>query len=47
MRFEKADEVISFIKSKTDFEPDFGLILGTGLGDLSDEINNLKTENYV
>ncbi|MEY3322103.1 MAG: hypothetical protein RLZZ417_1686 [Bacteroidota bacterium] len=47
MRFEKADEVISFIKSKTDFEPDFGLILGTGLGDLSDEIEVVCQFNYA
>lgn len=47
MRFEKAEEAISFIKSKTDFEPDFGLILGTGLGDLTDEIEVVYQFNYA
>ena len=46
MRFEKAEEAISFIKSKTAFEPDFGLILGTGLGDLSDDMEVVYQFNY-
>jgi len=34
-------ETVSFIKSKTSFVPDFGIILGTGLGGL---INEIKIE---
>jgi purine-nucleoside phosphorylase len=32
-------KTVSYIKSKTDFTPDFGIILGTGLGGLVKEIN--------
>ncbi len=38
MRFDNAEESIAYIRSKTNFDPEFGLILGTGLGNLSDEI---------
>jgi len=31
-------ETVSYIKSKTSFTPDFGIILGTGLGGLAKEI---------
>jgi purine-nucleoside phosphorylase len=31
-------ETVSYIKSKTDFVPEFGIILGTGLGGLVNEI---------
>lgn len=31
-------ETVSYIKSKTNFVPDFGIILGTGLGGLAKEI---------
>jgi purine-nucleoside phosphorylase len=47
MRFEKAVEALSFIKSKTDFEPEFGFILGTGLGDLADEIQVVCQFDYA
>lgn len=47
MRFEKAEETISFIRSKTNFDPEFGLILGTGLGDLSDDINPVQVFDYA
>lgn len=35
----KRDEALSFIQSKTDFLPEYLLILGTGLGQLGDEID--------
>lgn len=34
----KRNEAVDFIKSKTDFSPDFLIILGTGLGQIGDEI---------
>lgn len=47
MRFEKAEETISFIRSRTNFDPEFGLILGTGLGDLSDDIDPVHVFDYA
>lgn len=35
---KKIKEALAFIRSKTDFQPDYGVILGTGLGALADEI---------
>ncbi|MCH8903060.1 MAG: purine-nucleoside phosphorylase [Bacteroidetes bacterium] len=35
---ENINEAVDFIKSKTDFKPRYGLILGTGLGGLAREI---------
>ena len=32
------NEAVDFIRSKTDFKPQYGLILGTGLGGLAKEI---------
>lgn len=41
--FDKATETVAFIRSATDFQPQFGIILGTGLGALADEIDvNVK-----
>jgi len=36
---KKIAETVSYIKSKTGFLPDFGIILGTGLGGLAKEIH--------
>jgi purine-nucleoside phosphorylase len=36
--FDKIQEAKNFIRSKTAFQPQLGIILGTGLGDFSDEI---------
>lgn len=38
MLYEQIQESIAFLKTKTRFEPEFGIILGTGLGNLSEEI---------
>lgn len=38
MTIENIHEAFDFIKSKTDFEPRFGIILGTGLGALAKDI---------
>ena len=37
------NEALQFIKDKTSFQPQFGIILGTGLGKLADEIE-VETE---
>lgn len=34
------DEAVGVIRSKTDFEPEVGLILGSGLGDYADQIQD-------
>ncbi|MFH1052281.1 MAG: purine-nucleoside phosphorylase [bacterium] len=36
---KKIDETVSYIRNKTDSEPEIGIILGTGLGRLADEID--------
>ncbi len=36
---EKLKETTSFIKGKINFEPEFGIVLGTGLGRLTEEID--------
>ena len=33
------NETVNFIKKETNFEPQYGIILGTGLGGLVSEIN--------
>ena len=42
----KRDEAVSFIKSETDFQPEYLLILGTGLGQLADEIEKEHVISY-
>ena len=39
-------KTVSYIRSKTDFLPDFGIILGTGLGGLSMEISHEIVFDY-
>ncbi len=46
MLFEQIQEAIDFIRSQTDFKPDFGIILGTGLGGLVDEIEITHSISY-
>lgn len=36
---ESINETINFLKNKVDFKPEAGIILGTGLGGLTEEIN--------
>ena len=38
MLYNQIQEAISFIQKETDFQPEFGIILGTGLAPLADEI---------
>ena len=43
----KIEEAAAYIRSRTDFAPEFGLILGTGLGDLGDRIEAECTIPYT
>src|SRR5699024_8525650 len=42
----KRSEALSFVKQQVDEHPDFLIILGTGLGNLADEIDIKKTISY-
>ena len=44
--FEKIKETKDYILSRVDFEPEFGIILGTGLGNLVKEVEIVETINY-
>lgn len=46
MLYDNIQTALSFIQSKTDFQPEFGIILGTGLGGLVDEIDIQATIDY-
>ncbi|PAU95261.1 purine-nucleoside phosphorylase [Aliifodinibius salipaludis] len=43
---EKRDEALSFLKNETDEQPDYLIILGTGLGRLADEIDVVDSISY-
>ncbi len=38
MIYDHIQEAIQFIRTRTDFKPEIGIILGTGLGNLTDDI---------
>lgn len=40
------DKQLEYIRTKTDFKPDVALILGSGLGNLANEINVVATVDY-
>ncbi len=42
----KRDEAVQYITSQTSFEPEYLIILGTGLGQLADEITVAHTISY-
>ncbi|MDX2001185.1 MAG: purine-nucleoside phosphorylase [Chitinophagales bacterium] len=44
---DKIKETVAYIESQTDFKPQFGIILGTGLGNLAQEIEVVKTLDYA
>jgi purine-nucleoside phosphorylase len=46
MLYDKIQTALAFIRSKTDFQPEFGIILGTGLGGLVNEIEIAEEINY-
>lgn len=43
----KRNEAVNYIKGETDFQPEYLLILGTGLGQLADEIDTKYTISYA
>lgn len=43
----KTTETVSFIRNKTNFQPEFGIILGTGLGGLAKEIQIETAFDYA
>ncbi len=44
--WQQIKEAADFIRTKTDFEPEFGLILGTGLGELGHRIETVCSLPY-
>jgi purine-nucleoside phosphorylase len=44
--WEQVQETVSFIKSKINFTPEFGVILGSGLGSFTNDINVAFTLPY-
>ena len=46
MLYEQIQEATAYLRSRTDFQPKFGIILGTGLGGLADEIEAVETIDY-
>lgn len=44
--FDQIQECLAFIRKRTDFKPRFGIILGTGLSGLAEEIEVVKEFNY-
>jgi purine-nucleoside phosphorylase len=46
MNFEQIQEATDFLRSKTSFQPKVGIILGSGLSGLADEIEGVATVGY-
>ena len=46
MLYDKIQEAVTFIQKKTSFQPDYGIILGTGLAPLADEIELIHEVQY-
>ena len=46
MKMHEVNESVKFIKSKTNFKPVYGIILGTGLGALAEQISNKESISY-
>lgn len=46
MLYNQIQEALAFIRSKTDFRPATGIILGTGLSQLADEIDIIESIDY-
>lgn len=47
MLYDNIQESLEFIRSRTCFQPEFGIILGTGLGGLVDEIEIIASIDYA
>lgn len=46
MLYDQIQEALQYIRTITDFNPTYGIILGTGLGGLSDEIDRVAEIDY-
>jgi len=46
MLYEQIQEALSYIRSKTTFKPDFGIVIGTGLNGLAEEIEAIARIPY-
>lgn len=46
MLYEQIQDALAFLRSKTDFQPTVGIILGTGLGGLVDEMEVVESIDY-
>lgn len=46
MLYKQIQEALSFIQSKSNFQPKTGIVLGTGLGQLADEIETVAEIEY-
>lgn len=44
--YDRIQESIDFLRTQTDWQPDYGIILGTGLGELANEIERVATIPY-
>lgn len=44
--FDQIQECLAFIRKRTDFEPKVGIILGTGLSSLAEDIEVVREFNY-
>jgi len=47
MMYEQIQEAVTLLRSKTDFQPRTGIILGTGLGQLTDDVDLVATVDYA
>lgn len=45
--WEEVQETVNYIKQKTNFTPEYGVILGSGLGNFTDDITILHTIPYA
>ncbi|MBU6340535.1 MAG: purine-nucleoside phosphorylase [Bacteroidetes bacterium] len=45
--FDQIQEAVAYIRSKSDFKPATGIILGTGLGKLADEVEQMAAIPYA
>ena len=44
--YDKIQEAVAYVRSKTDFVPEVGLVLGSGLGPLADEVEKVAEIPY-
>ena len=45
--YRQIQQTVAFIRRRTDFSPRYGIILGTGLSGLADEIETVKEMSYA